>query len=346
MCWWCCIPARWRAGSISSWRSRGSSPVGRGPGPRRWRTRSRTRCRAFAAPPSCWSPTSARRTKPLVKLICDEADRIVAAGRPDGGVRRDRRRSTAAPVNIHQVLEHVRRVAEAGFARQHRFVELYDPSLPEVDGDRDKLIQVFLNLVKNAAEATPGEGGQITLVDPIPARPAHEPRPTAASGSTCRSPSRCATTGPACARICASTCSSPSSPPSAKGGGLGLPLVAKIVGDHGGIVSYMPGEPGAVFRVRLPAARRIVRPREGASHDRRDGADRRGRCRHPHRRQPGAVAPGLPGPGDQRRECLVALDRGRRRRRRDHRRRPCRTRTASTSCRASRASGPICRSSS
>ena len=49
---------------------------------------------------------------------------------------------------------------QAGFARQHRIVELYDPSLPEVDGDRDKLIQVFLNLVKNAAEATPAEAGR------------------------------------------------------------------------------------------------------------------------------------------------------------------------------------------
>ena len=61
------------------------------------------------------------------------------------------------------MLEHVRRIAQAGFARHHRIVELYDPSLPEVEGDRDRLVQVFLNLVKNAAEAAPSAGGQITL---------------------------------------------------------------------------------------------------------------------------------------------------------------------------------------
>ena len=42
------------------------------------------------------------------------------------------------------------------------------------------------------------------------------------------------------------------------GKGLGLPLVAKIVADHQGAVSYVPGDPGAVFRVRLPAARRAA----------------------------------------------------------------------------------------
>ena len=65
--------------------------------------------------------------------------------------------------NIHQVLEHVRRIAQAGFARHLKLVELYDPSLPEVEGDRDRLVQVFLNLVKNAAEATPSANGTITL---------------------------------------------------------------------------------------------------------------------------------------------------------------------------------------
>src|SRR5262249_26448168 len=75
--------------------------------------------------------------KALVRLICDEADRIVQLV--------DRMEEFAEPgpvarasVNIHQVLEHVRRIAQAGFARAHRILELYDPSLPDVDGDRDK----------------------------------------------------------------------------------------------------------------------------------------------------------------------------------------------------------------
>src|SRR5665811_1612554 len=71
----------------------------------------------------------------LTRLICDE--RPVALG----------------PVNIHSVVDHVKRLAQSGFARNIRFVEDYDPSLPPVLANQDQLIQVFLNLVKNAAEA-------------------------------------------------------------------------------------------------------------------------------------------------------------------------------------------------
>jgi two-component system nitrogen regulation sensor histidine kinase GlnL len=92
----------------------------------------------------------------LTELICDEADRIVAlVNRME--VFSDDRPLAREPVNIHVVLERVRRLAENGFARDARFIERYDPSLPPVDGNLDQLVQVFLNLVKNAAEAAPGE---------------------------------------------------------------------------------------------------------------------------------------------------------------------------------------------
>ena len=64
----------------------------------------------------------------------------------------DERPLAKEPVNIHDVLDHVRRLCESGFARGMRFIEDYDPSLPPVLGNRDKLVQAFLNLVKNAAE--------------------------------------------------------------------------------------------------------------------------------------------------------------------------------------------------
>jgi two-component system, NtrC family, nitrogen regulation sensor histidine kinase GlnL len=101
--------------------------------------------------------------KQLTRLICDETDRICElVDRMEAFS--DQRPLQQIPVNIHQVLEHVRRIAQAGFAKHIRFIEEYDPSLPEVMGDRDQLIQVFLNLVKNAAEALEGiNGGEITL---------------------------------------------------------------------------------------------------------------------------------------------------------------------------------------
>ena len=88
----------------------------------------------------------------LTRLICDETDRIVKL------VERmelfgEERPVERGPVNVHGVLDHVKRLAQSGFARHIRFVENYDPSLPPVLGNRDQLIQVILNLVKNAAEA-------------------------------------------------------------------------------------------------------------------------------------------------------------------------------------------------
>ena len=103
----------------------------------------------------------------------------------------DQRPLQRGPVNIHEVLEHVRKVAQNGFARHIRFVENYDPSLPPVLGHRDQLVQVFLNLVKNAAEAAPATNGEIVL-DLLSARRAprrarqRQPRGSAADGQRCR----------------------------------------------------------------------------------------------------------------------------------------------------------------
>src|ERR1700681_2712832 len=97
----------------------------------------------------------------LTRLICDEADRIVTlVDRME--VFGDDRPVARGPVNIHSVLDHVKRLAQSGFARDIKFSEEYDPSLPPVFANRDQLVQVFLNLVKNAAEAVGGEanGGE------------------------------------------------------------------------------------------------------------------------------------------------------------------------------------------
>ena len=94
----------------------------------------------------------------LTRLICDEADRIVKlVDRME--VFADERPVEREPVNIHVVLDRVKKLAQSGFARHIKFVETYDPSLPPVLANRDQLIQVFLNLVKNAAEAI-GDAGR------------------------------------------------------------------------------------------------------------------------------------------------------------------------------------------
>ena len=92
----------------------------------------------------------------LAELIRDEADRIRdLVDRMEAFGEKPIARTA---VNIHRVLEHVRKLAQSGFAAHIRFQELYDPSLPPVWANRDQLVQVVLNLVKNAAEAVTQEG--------------------------------------------------------------------------------------------------------------------------------------------------------------------------------------------
>jgi len=87
----------------------------------------------------------------LTRLICEETDRIVRlVDRME--VFSDARPLKREQVNIHSVLDHVKQIAQSGFARNLRFIEDYDPSLPPLYANRDLLIQAFLNLVKNAAE--------------------------------------------------------------------------------------------------------------------------------------------------------------------------------------------------
>src|SRR5690606_35855982 len=85
----------------------------------------------------------------LTRLITDETDRIVSlVDRME--IFSDERPIDRYPVNIHVVLDHVKAIAQNGIASRIKILEDYDPSLPPVFANRDQLVQVFLNLVKNA----------------------------------------------------------------------------------------------------------------------------------------------------------------------------------------------------
>ncbi|HEY1503692.1 MAG TPA: ATP-binding protein [Stellaceae bacterium] len=188
----------------------------------------------------------------LTRLICDETDRICAlVDRMD--VFSDRRPLERAAINIHEVLERVRRAAQSGFARNVRFIEEYDPSLPAVHGNRDLLIQTFLNLVKNAAEAAPAQGGEIQLATSYQ----HGVRMmVAGSDSRVHLPLVVTVTdnGEGIPEDIQGHLFDPFISTKHNGSGLGLALVAKVIGDHGGVIEFDSQPRRTVFRVYLPVA--------------------------------------------------------------------------------------------
>lgn len=190
--------------------------------------------------------------KNLTLLIREEADRIcdlvdrMEVFSDSGPLERE-------AVNIHQVLDRVHQLAKNGFGRHVRYVTEFDPSLPPVYGHRDQLVQVFLNLVKNAAEAAPKDGGEIILETSYQQGVRFA---VAGSNSRIHLPLRVSIkdNGEGIPEDIMSYLFDPFVTSKPQGSGLGLALVAKIIGDHGGVIECENRTKGTEFRVMLPMA--------------------------------------------------------------------------------------------
>ncbi|HEY8613758.1 MAG TPA: ATP-binding protein [Roseomonas sp.] len=190
----------------------------------------------------------------LCVLIQDEVDRIRdLVERMDMFSERPLERDA---VNIHEVLDHVRRIARTGFAAHLRIVEEYDPSLPPVWGNRDQLVQILLNLVKNAAEAVDPRDGEIVLSTayrhgvrlaiPGSRERVHLPLEVSVRDN-----------GPGIDEDVRASLFEPFITTKRGGQGLGLALVAKLVADHGALIECDSRPGRTVFRLSLakPPAR-------------------------------------------------------------------------------------------
>ncbi len=189
----------------------------------------------------------------LTSLIVDEADRIAKlVNRMEAFA--DQRPGEHEILNIHSVLGHVKLLAGSGFGRQIAVAERYDPSLPPVFGDRDQLVQLFLNLFKNAAEAVEGRPeARITLTTAY--RPGIRIQSIGPGrGTALPIAVTVADNGPGVAQELQPFLFDPFVTTKANGSGLGLAMAAKIVSEHGGIIELDHSADMTAFRILFPAA--------------------------------------------------------------------------------------------
>jgi two-component system, NtrC family, nitrogen regulation sensor histidine kinase GlnL len=189
----------------------------------------------------------------LTRLIREETDRIVTL--VNGlEIFTDTRTAAMEPVNIHEILYHVKHLGRVGCARHVVFEEAYDPSLPPILGNKDQLVQIFLNLVKNAAEACAENEARITLRTEY--RPGFSLAGRGQNGAKRQLylVASVADNGPGVPAPLQAQLFEPFVSGRPGGRGLGLALVAKLVADHQGLVACDSRPGKTVFSVLLPIA--------------------------------------------------------------------------------------------
>jgi len=184
----------------------------------------------------------------LTDLIVAESRRIVKLldqVEQFGDQRPPDRRAT----NIHDVLERARRSSVVGFGAHMQIHDDYDPSLPDAWADPDQLLQVFLNLLKNASEAQP-KGGTITIRTYFERGlqvQGHDGRRVALPLHV-----EIRDDGPGLPAAIADNIFEPFVSGRENGTGLGLALVSKIIAAHEGWIEVKSRPGQTVFRVSLP----------------------------------------------------------------------------------------------
>ena len=186
----------------------------------------------------------------FARMIVEETNRVTALlDRMEGFA--GGAQTLLSPVNIHEILDHCLRISSASYGDQLTVKRRYDPSLPSVEGHRDLLIQAFLNIVKNAFEATENRT-ELTVVTSY----ARGRRLNGGGAARLHVPIQVEVidNGPGIAPELRDHLFDPFVSGKNGGSGLGLALVASVVADHGGLVEVdsVPGR--TVFRINFPTA--------------------------------------------------------------------------------------------
>jgi len=157
--------------------------------------------------------------------------------------------------NIHKVLEDILVLEKDTLTRKNgRFEQIYDPSLPPIEADEDQLKQVFLNLIKNAIEAS-RKGGKIQIITRV------------SSGYAIKSTSspvpkqnivvEIIDSGEGMDETTQKKLFTPFHTTKNKGSGLGLPISLKIVKDHHGKIKVTSEKGlGTTVQVFLPTSQK------------------------------------------------------------------------------------------
>ncbi len=191
---------------------------------------------------------------PLAQVIVDEVDRIRRLVDQVEAFS-DEHVTAKRPVNIHRVLDRVRTLVSSAFGEDVRFSDSYDPSLPQALGDEDQLVQIFLNVAKNAAEAAMERRdglGEVLIATGYRAGA----RVSAGRQGWRNAPLevRFQDNGPGVSADLRHRLFDAFVTTKIGGMGLGLTLVSKLVDAHGGMVE-LQSEPGrTVFHILLPVA--------------------------------------------------------------------------------------------
>ena len=181
-------------------------------------------------------------TLPLARLIENEVDRLTQL---IDQFMHPAPPKAHAPVNIHGVLETVRQLADAEAGWSVKLVRDYDPSLPEVMGDADRLTQAVLNLVRNALQSGAGQvvlrtraEHQVLIADQL---------------SRLAIRVEIADDGRGVPDDLQENIFLPLVSGRAEGTGLGLPLAMRIAREHGGSLGFRSRPGHTVFTLLLPA---------------------------------------------------------------------------------------------